>query len=359
MNFHGGNIYGLNKKILDFSSNINPLGVPESFKKALIERVTDFTRYPDIEYKELKKSIAEYLGINSPELIIPGNGAVEIIYKYMACMQRLGFKRIVCAAPTFSEYSRAAKSCGMEVVSIDIFINNYKGIDICRLLDIADDTTVIVLCNPNNPTGTLITKYDIEHLLKGLNAKNSRLLIDEAFIEFTQGYPNTSTVDLLEKYTNLTIVRAVTKFFGMPGIRLGYGITCDKHLAEGIRELLEPWNINTAAIIAASTVFKDKDYIKASKVWLEAERSYLYQSLSEIAAIEVYESQANFHLARLKLRNFDSYKLRDKLIEMEILIRTPDGFKKIDASYFRLVVKDRESNNKLIAALKKVTEQKQ
>ena len=357
MNFHGGNIYEYHGELLDFSSNINPFGVPISFKKALTERLDEFTRYPDIKYTELKNNIAAYCGVDAPDMLAVGNGAVEIIYKYMSCMAMLGVKRAICPTPTFSEYSRAAEGCGLEVMHIEAYSKDYRELDTELLLNAADKESIVVICNPNNPTGTLVPIETISKLLKALDERGSRLLLDEAFIEFTDGYPSSSAAGLLSSHPNLMLVRAVTKFFGMPGIRLGYGASWDKKLKGRINAFLEPWNINTAAVIAADTVLKDIGYIKNSKEWLYRERSYMYEAINKIKGVKLYSSEANFFLAELVSGSLDAWQLKDKLVEQGILIRTPDGFRSLGKQSFRIAVKDRASNLKLIEALKKVMEE--
>lgn len=354
MSFHGGNIYKYNTDILDYSSNINPLGVPESFRKALIERADEFTRYPDIEYAKLKSDIAQYSGFNTKDHIICGNGAVEIIYKYMAGIARLNYKRAVCLIPTFSEYSKAAESNGIETVKIPAFFNHFNCIDYDRLIGNADDKTAVVLCNPNNPTGTLTSKSDVLYLAKILRNKRSRLLIDEAFVEFTDGYPETSIISELENYPNIMLIRAVTKYFGLPGIRLGYGITFDDALLDTLKYLLEPWNINTAAVIAASTVLFDSHYIEKTKQWLKSERKYLYDHIKMIDNMRIFKTNANFYLVEILDKNIDAWKLRDMLVTKGILIRTPDGFEGLSPYHVRLAVKARENNDCLIVALAEV-----
>jgi threonine-phosphate decarboxylase len=355
LNFHGGYVHNYNKKLLDYSSNINPLGVPESFKTALQNNIEEFTKYPDINYIELRKAIGKYLGMEDINFIVPGNGAVELLYK---AIQQSGKSRLISLKPTFSEYARAASQCGIEYNAIAAFDSEYQEVNIDLILERVNKDCAVVICNPNNPTGTLIDKKKLLQLAEGLRDKGALLIIDEAFMEFTSDYPANSMLDQLEKFQNLLIVKAATKFFGMPGIRLGYAISNNLKLINRIRESIEPWNVNTAAVIAGCSMLEDSDYILNSRVWIATERKKMYDGLSDIEGIKVYPSAANFHLAKLLVENLDAWQLKEKLLEQNILIRTPEGFEGLDRKYVRLAVKQRDSNMILIEELKNILNNK-
>lgn len=355
LNFHGGDVYSCKEDVLDFSSNINPLGVPESFKKALAENIQEFTKYPDIRYRALRKALGAYLDIEDADCIIPGNGAVELLYK---AIQQSGKSKLVCLRPTFSEYSRAAHQKGLELLQVDAFEKDFQEAAVGKILAAADENSVVVICNPNNPTGTLLKKEQLKQLAEGLQERRALLIMDEAFMEFTPGYRVNSMMDQLESYSNLLIVKAATKFFGMPGIRLGYAVSRNKELVRAIQNSLEPWNINTAAVIAGYTVLKDEDYIQCSRAWIEQERPFLFDELAKIKQIRIYPSGANFHLVKLLSGITDGRELKKLLLEKNILIRTTDGFEGLDQSFVRLAVKDRRSNQHLIKSLQEIYKDK-
>ncbi|ATW28977.1 threonine-phosphate decarboxylase [Candidatus Formimonas warabiya] len=351
MNFHGGDIYSCQGEVLDFSSNINPLGVPESFRMALCEKITDFTRYPDIQYRALRAELAEYLGFDDPELVIPGNGAVEIIYKTILALESA---RMINLSPTFSEYARAARQNGVEVIDLNIYDASFTDLDFSLLFAALIPNSLVVLCNPNNPTGTFVEREKMCFLARELAQKDCFLLIDEAFIEFTDHYPENSMIGELGHYPNVILIRAATKFFGMPGIRLGFGVSKNKQLIRGIREHLEPWNVNAAAVLAGCTVYRDQEYITASRAWVKEEREFLFHQLSKIDGLTVYPSKANYHLAKISRGKMDAWALKNRLLEKGVLIRTPDGFNYLSAYHFRLAVKDRPSNQRLVEVLREV-----
>lgn len=351
MNFHGGDIHKYKKHVIDFSSNINPLGIPDSFRRMLVQRIEDFTKYPDIEYQEVRDRIAEYLKIGSKGYIIPGNGAVELIYKLVAASAA---ERVVSLSPTFSEYGRAAKAAGLEFCEMPAFKADFALIDAEMLLGGIKPNSLVIICNPNNPTGTLVTKAVMKDLAAALKEQDCKLVIDEAFMEFTDGYPADSMVDAVEEFENVTVIRAATKFFGMPGIRLGFAVTADKSTSIRTKALMEPWNLNSAAVIAACSVFKDRCYIDRSSLWAKEERKYMFEKLGSFKELKVYPSAANFHLVELKNREMTAEKLKEVLLEDAVLIRTAEGFGGLSEFHFRLAVKDRVSNDILFKVLEKV-----
>ncbi len=350
MNFHGGDVYKYSGEIIDFSSNINPLGIPDSFKRLLSKRLGDFTRYPDMEYREVRERIAAYLHISNTEYIIPGNGAVELIYKLTASS---GAERVVSLSPTFSEYRRAANVAGLEFNDIPAFSSDFCTIDLEMLIRNIKPNSLVIICNPNNPTGTLIGKTAMKELAAALLKMDCRLIIDEAFMEFTDSYPENSMVDTVEEFMNTTVIRAATKYFGMPGIRLGYTIAADKAAAKGVKELMEPWNLNAAAVIAACSIFEDQGYIEKSKVWIKSEREYLIEELGDFKELRVYPTKANFYLVELISRRMSASQLKADMVKNGILIRTAEGFNGLSEFHFRLAVKDRCSNEILIKTLRK------
>lgn len=353
MAFHGGDIYSLNRTVLDYSSNINPLGVPESFKEALIECIDEFTKYPDIQYRELKGNIGKYLNIES-RYIVPGNGAVEIIHAVIASCN---VQAIATLSPTFAEYREGAKRADIPCYEYNVFNEDYTRVDLQSLLEQIEDNTGVVICNPNNPTGTFIETNELVQFLEKLVKKKSFLIVDEAFIEFTDEFPNNSMIRHIEEYQNLFVVKAATKFFGMPGIRLGYGISGNYNILNKIEEKFSPWCVNTSAVIAARTVFFDKEYILKSGKLIKEEREFFVSELNNIKNLCAYTTNSNFILLKILDNNLNAHILKERLLRKDVLIRTPEGFNSINNKYFRLAIKDRVSNNKVLDALREVMQE--
>lgn len=349
-NYHGGDTYSYPQPLLDFSSNINPLGVPASFKKALVEQLDAFAVYPDLACRAVKQSVAAYLGVPA-ETVVPGNGAVEVIYQ---SLQAVGKKRVYGLAPTFSEYGRAAEMQRLPYRDLQVFDATFEKVNLSVLLDQVEAESVLVICNPNNPTGTLIRRADLCELAAELLRRDCALILDEAFIEFTDQAAENTMLPWLESFPNLLVIRAATKFFGMPGIRLGYGITHCQGWTERIAERTLPWQLNTAAVIAAQVVLQDRDYQQASRSWIARERPWFLEQIRQLRDFEAIPSQANFVLVRILRAALDANQLYDQMITKGFLIRKPEGFTGLSNDFFRLAIKDRRANQMLIAALKEV-----
>ncbi len=289
--------------------------------------------------------MANYLKNIHFDNIIVGNGAVEIIYK---TIWALDIENILIATPTFSEYKRAAVIQGIPCEEIKSYSEDGTS-QLGHILSKITHKTLVVICNPNNPTGTINDLKDLTLLAERLKNSKGFLLIDEAFIEFTKDYPNNSMVNHLEVHDNVIVIRAITKFFGMPGIRLGYGLCRDLSTVNKIKGKMEPWNINTMAVIAGLTVLQDEEYIVQSRKWMEKESKYLHENLGNLEGTTLIPSAANFIL--LKIKGCSPWDLKDALLKKGILIRTPQGFKDLSQEYFRIAIKDRVSNDKLLKAL--------
>ena len=343
---HGGNIYGKEKTIQDYSSNINPLGVPISFQKALLENINDFTKYPDIQYRNLKRNISNYLEINS-NFIFVGNGAVDVLYK---TVQNLNLKKAVIAVPTFLEYKRAMNVFQVEAKEIEAYDFEKFCFDLNKLEPI-EENCIYVICNPNNPTGSILKKEKILQFSEKIKQKNSFLIVDEAFMDFVEQKENYSIIKELQNHENILVIGAATKFFGMPGIRLGYGITSNSSLLEKLEENTEPWAVNTAAEIAGSVIFQDKKYMEQSKEWIKWENKFMFETLSKINNVTIFSSCVNFFLLKT---NFDSHLIQKEMEKQGFLIRTPEGFTGLDNTFFRIAVKDRKNNIAFCNALEKV-----
>ena len=381
MDFHGGNIYKVFrekniKEILDYSSNINPYGIPESLKSRIIENLEILERYPDPDYVELREKLANLNNVNLSDIIL-GNGATEIIFLFMKVINP---KKILIVSPTFGEYERAVKAVGTSRNSIDLSCSDdnknieNKEIEIEYFeLKESDDFKLnignlknqlekkydlLIICNPNNPTGKFLKLAQTEEILKECNKYDTKLFIDEAFIEFLADGMKESIINTEENKKNLFVTRAFTKFFAIPGLRLGYGMYFDKELEQKISEKKEPWSVNNIAELAGLTVLDDTEYIEKTLKWITKEKIYMYEKLNEISGIKVYETEVNFITGKIDEKLFSEGLnvkiLREKMLEQGILIRDASNFKFLDERFFRLAIKDRESNKRVIEVLREI-----
>lgn len=381
MDFHGGNIYKVFreknlKEILDYSSNINPYGIPEGLKKRIIENLEILERYPDPDYVELREKLANLNNVNLSDIVL-GNGATEIIFLFMKVINP---KKILIVSPTFGEYERAVKateipgdivslSCSgdnknIENKEIEIEYFELKESDDFKLNignlknELEKKYDLLIICNPNNPTGKFLKLAQTEEILKECNKYDTKLFIDEAFIEFLADGMKESIINTEENKKNLFVTRAFTKFFAIPGLRLGYGMYFDKELEQKISEKKEPWSVNNIAEIAGLTVLDDTEYIGKTLKWITEEKIYMYEKLNEISGIKVYETEVNFITGKIDEKLFSEglnvKVLREKMLEQGILIRDASNFNFLDERFFRLAIKDRASNERVIEAMKEI-----
>ena len=348
---HGANVDNMAKKfgknendIIDFSSNVNP-HIISNLGKYVLEGLEKSRSYPDINYTNLRNNISDYIKVDS-ELIIPGNGATEIIDLLMKSIKR----RLAILNPTFSEYGRGAKLNNLEIIDFHLKEENNFSIDLDEIQKNMDKFDSLFVCNPNNPNGKV---KDLNELLDLMIENDKLLIVDETFMEFVGEEEKYSLINKIEQTPNLFILKAVTKFFGMPGLRLGYGVTSNKQIIKNIYEYKEPWTINSFAENLSNYLFKDKEYINGSKDYYINERKFMLEELRKISRLKVYDTDTNFVL--IKLDDDEANSLKLELFEKyNILIRDASNFIGLDKSYIRVAIKSHNDNKVLIESLRKI-----
>ena len=319
MSVHGGNIeevarmYKFNpEEIVDFSANINPMGLSENVKKAMINSIDKVIKYPDITYFDLKNSISNFEDINSQNIIL-GNGAAEAIFNIVRALKP---KKALLPAPTFSEYEEAILSVNGEIKYYKLKEKNNFEIDNEFIDNIKDDIDVVFICNPNNPTGVLTTNQFIIKVLKKALITNTIIVIDESFLDFMETNNEYSSKGLLNYYDNLIVVKSLTKFFAIPGARIGYGLCKNNVLINEINKVTVPWSINIIAADAIIQGLKEKDYINNSIKYVKDEKEYLYGALKEIQMLKVLKPSVNFIMFKLLI----DLDLKGELIKRKIYV---------------------------------------
>ena len=354
---HGGNVkqicdkYGLNPdEIIDFSASINPLGCPDVVRKAVAEQFNDIQHYPDSQCNDLRKAIAERTPCNESNVII-GNGSNELFYLIPRALQP---KKGVLLQPTFAEFSDAFSNSNIDVIEI---INDDKDFpvintNIPRLKSVEE--CMVFLCNPNNPTGQLTRKEDIIELVKD-NPKHM-IVIDEAFMDFIEDDEKYSVIKDAPLMDNLIVVRSLTKFYGFPGLRLGY-LVSNESVVNKVMRYKEPWTVNTIAQVAGLAAINDKEFAANTRQYVSVEKTFLYDGLTIIKGIHPFQPTVNFILVKIEDRKKTSSAIQDVLMKNNILIRNCSNFKGLDETYFRVAVKTRKQNQKLLDALKSVMDE--
>lgn len=343
---HGGNIYEVKRKygkeVIDFSANINPLGLPAGVKKAIHMNLNKILHYPDPEAKNITQEIAKYWGINEDNVLV-GNGSVELIYLIISAFKP---KTTLVAIPTFSEYERAARTIKSQIRFIRLRVKDnfkLKDSEIGR-------TDILFLCNPNNPTGNFVLNdcREVE------NYPNKLIFVDEAFMDFLPDEKSYTLIWKAQENKKIVVLRTFTKFFALPGLRIGY-IIAHKDIIRALRQYQIPWSVNILAQEAVKTILSDKDYINKTRSFIEKERKFLFDGIANINGLIPYPSVTNFLLVRIESKNLSSSLLAKRLIQRGILIRDCANFRGLSNKFIRIAVRSHKENLILLKALREVT----
>lgn len=337
---HGGDIYR-NHVDLDFSVNVNPFGMPEEVKAALHNAVEEAGRYPDTMAEKLKGGVSAMLSVPK-EYLLFGNGASEL---FMALIHGLKPEKTVIPVPSFYGYEYAAKAVEGEIVYYPLKEENGFLPDEDFLEVLSENKDLLFLANPNNPTGTFIKKEALTELLSFCERREIRVVLDECFIEFCENaLAFSGMVSEVENFPNLIIVRAFTKIFAIPGVRLGYLVCSDISLVEKIKRQLPEWNLSVFAQAAGCACIGQRKWMEKAVEDVRRERQFLTEHLRK-GKIKVFPSEANFILI------YSERPLYQELLAHGILIRDCENFRGLKKGYYRIAVRSRKENEKLLEAL--------
>jgi threonine-phosphate decarboxylase len=322
-------------KLLDFSQNINPLGAPtvalEAARRALYE---ESGRYPDLGYAKLREAIAEYLGV-PPKNVVPTNGGAEALFLAAAAA---GGGGALVLEPTFSEYAAAARASGMEVIR-KVARRSEEGFRFDHAaLDDLDGISLVFLCNPNNPTGNSLGYQEVLEVAARVREAGAVLIVDEAFADFV---PEISVSKMVNE--GLWVARSFTKFFAIPGLRLGC-LVCDD--AERLQSLQPSWPVNAVAAAAGIASVGDKGFSETSVTEVACLRGNLFGALQDIGGLQPFPGGANFLLVR------GPEGLAGRLARRGVLVRGCGPFVGLGPEYFRVAVRGKDENARLISALR-------
>jgi threonine-phosphate decarboxylase len=350
---HGGNIFDIARQlgtepddIIDFSASINPLGMSSMVRKALICALDSLVHYPDNSHSELKQALAVHHGLSTANIVV-ANGSTEIIY-HLPTM--LSGTRALIVSPSFSEYVRALGQQHWEVRHFILKPENNFSVDLTALKQaLAEGYDALYICNPGNPNGTLYTSRTIERIYSLCIASGTFLVLDEAFMDFCE---DSSFKHDIVKGDNGIVLRSMTKFFGIPGLRLGYALSSTT-MAERLDAMGGPWSVNTLALVAGVAALKDKEHNQRTVDYIRQERRCFFDRLSELKRIKVYPSSANFLLAEVT-NGMSAIELRDRLMYQRLLIRDCTNFMGLSPLFFRVAVRTKEENDMLLGALRRI-----
>ncbi len=327
---------------MDFSANINPLGAPP-LESVVLKELESIGYYPDNKYTEFRSAIARFVDVE-PENVVPGNGSSEIIRLFAEMVLEEGDLALI-PFPTFGEYENQSLLSGARVKRIE---TDSKGMPIISDPDLSDAKALFV-CNPNNPTGALIPREDIAALAKRCERNEVFLLVDEAFIELSD--PDQSIAYLAPDMEYLLVMRSLTKSFGVPGLRLGFGVANPLFIEIMDRSRI-PWSISSIAAAAGAYLLGNADYLEDSRNLIKREREWLTSALSNLG-LKPLTSSVNFILVNIQPAGIGSDELTKYMIAQGVLVRDCQSFG-LGKGYIRVAVRNREENEQLIEALERV-----
>jgi len=331
-----------NPSLLDFSSNVNPLGFPSKVRD-VFKNLSHVSIYPDPNSNELRIHLQKYTGIPKNQIVV-GNGATEIIYNY--CNAFLRKQKVLIPIPTFGEYESAAK---LNSATLYFFKTMNLNKNLSNFQDMISNKNCIILCNPNNPTGVLTKKKNMLKILESAYDKSAMVFLDECFIELVPS-GNESVVSYLKEFDNLFILRSLTKSFGLAGLRVGYGLG-NKKMIEILQKIKIPWNVSGIAQKSSIKSLSDKSHLPRTLNLIRKESKFLMKSISKIKSFTCYNSDTNFILIKSKIK---SNIIQKRLLKRNILIRDCNTFRGLDNNFIRIAVRTHKENLKLVEALREL-----
>jgi threonine-phosphate decarboxylase len=350
---HGGNLQAVSNicgidSLIDFSASINPLAPPKCISQLLLETPQLLREYPDPHCSTITQNISKATGIPD-DLIRVTNGSTEMIYLLPHLLR--GNQEIAIFDPCFSEYEKAFTAFGFQPKSIPLSCDNHFHMDPSKFFPILDSIPqlgAIVMGHPASPSGKLYNSA-LPLLHDYCQKRNSILIVDEAFIDFSS--TNNSVWNLLNYSPHLILIRSLTKFYSIPGLRVGYGVLHPEK-SKLIDSHQYPWSVNALAQAVGAEVVLDIDFQNKTNKWLVSERNFMFESLSSIPDIEVFSSEANFILFRIRDNNsFLDQHLYQHLLSQSLLIRNCGNFKSLDESFFRISLRERLDNLKILDSI--------
>ena len=360
---HGGDIYSQDIQ-MDYSANINPLGMPEAVRQALrdcLDREV-CSLYPDSRCKKLRQALGRHHGVED-KWIICGNGAADLIFGLASALRPV---RGLVTAPAFSEYEQALRSVGCRTDYYYLREDAGFALDAAGMCSRVQEAAergepydVVFLCNPNNPTGLPVKKEEVEQLAGTCERLGVYLAVDECFCDFLDDSKAYSVIPVLARFKHLFVLKAFTKLYAMAGLRLGYGLCSDSALLERLQEVRQPWSVSGPAQCAGLAALGETDFVEHTRAVIKGERERLSGALQNLG-FQVYPSRANYLFFRDREEDgiLEKGRLYRELLRRRILIRSCANYPGLDSSFYRICVKLRQDNEQLIREMARVLERR-
>lgn len=353
--FHGSDIeqieqyYGIpGESIVRFGANVNPLGLSDSVRRSLSEHLDIITSYPDREYRSLRQAIAAYCGTDM-EYVVTGNGSTELI---SLLISQRNARHALVIGPTYSEYKRELSLTGGRISQYNLNETLDFQLDMDDLKTaLTDDIDFLILCNPNNPTSSALTKEELCLLASLCRERNIFIMIDETYVEFAPSVEEITGIPLVPEFDNLMIIRGVSKFFAAPGLRLGYGVTSNRQFLEELKKHQNPWSLNSIGAYAGELMLKDTEYIRHTRELILSEHDRCLAALKDFRYVKVYPAYGNFILLKLLKEDLTSFDVFEHAIRQGLMIRDCSSFDGLPGEYIRFCIMNPEDNTRLLNCL--------
>lgn len=362
---HGGNLleakelYG-KQEFIDLSANINPFGPPDGVWEALLKSFKEIIHYPDPQYRRLRQRMAQDFALPE-EMILLGNGAGELIY---LILHGLRPQKVLIPQPAFAEYERAARACGAEVCRMNLGVEGWSNQTLRNASGKQEweqkirECDLIFINSPHNPTGSALRREDFEEIMSWANQYGTWVILDESFVDFLEDKEQWSGREYLNKYPNLLVLYSLTKFYAIPGLRLG-AVFADPKVLKRLKEQQDPWAVNVLAEEAGLAALVDRDYGERVRKLLKESKEYFYKEFASasFSDLHLFSSGVNFALIQVRSEGDQGKRKREiisKLGQQGILVRDCGNFQGLEGEYIRVAIKDKESMRALIEALKRL-----
>lgn len=349
---HGGTVFAVARELgmavedlLDFSASINPLGPPPGVRGAVVAAFDRAVHYPDSGCGELRALLATRHGL-APEQVTVANGSTELIH-LIPRLERSPGKRALLVAPTFSEYGHSLELAGWHYDYLKLSPADGFALDPERVKrSLPERYDLLYLCNPGNPTGRLYPRDEVATLLRLCGEAGTFCILDEAFMDFRE---EESAVPLLAESGRFLILRSMTKFYGFPGLRLGYALG-SREIIAGLERLRPPWSVGVLAQAAGMAALADGEHGEKTCELVAAEGERLLDGLGSIPGLKVYPGAANYLLVEITAGP-TAAELRQALLRQRILIRDCGNFAGLDGRFFRVAVRTPGENERLLQGI--------
>lgn len=350
---HGGNIYKKAKElgisehqILDYSANISPLGIPSHIKKAMVDAIEGTINYPDPDCTALREAIGRQDGVEL-DCVTCGNGGADLLYRLAFGLKP---KKVLLPVPAFVEYEEAMTAAGARMVYETMDEDFHIREDMTER--ITEDTDLVILCNPNNPTGLLTPRRQVLAVLERAKEMHCRVLVDECFLEICREEEQYTVKSYLKEYPNLMILKSFTKLYAIPGVRLGYLLCADREVIAQVNRAGQAWSVSHIAQCAGVAALSHPEYKAAVIDAVEKELIYMKKEMANLP-LTLYDGRANY----LFFRTPGVTDLDRRLESRGIMIRNCSNYVNLGNDYWRIAVKTHEENVILLQELRQALRQ--